>query len=188
MAAKPAPHAMRNAYLIGAKVYLRPLEEADAARSTDWLNDPEVRRGLGQSRLTPQTEEGIRDRARKRDFASHPAFAIVKRADGDHIGDCSLRLDGVDRRASLGIMVGRKDLWSKGFGTEAAALLCRHGFENLNLHKICLTVYANNERAIRVYAKLGFKPEGRLREQAFIEGRYVDEIVMGLLRGELEAR
>lgn len=187
MAAKPAPHVMRNAYLIGAKVYLRPLDEGDAARSVDWANDPEVRRGLVVGRLQPQSEEAFRERARKRNFATDPAFAIVERAAGAHIGNCGLRVNPVDRHATLGMMIGRKDQWDKGFGTEATALLCRHAFENLNLRKVCLSVFATNERAIKVYAKIGFKPEGRLREQAFIEGRYVDDIVMGMLRGELES-
>ena len=46
---------------------------------------------------------------------------------------------------------------------------------------------ATNERALKVYARLGFKVEGRRREQNFYEGRYLDEVIMGMLRGELEA-
>jgi RimJ/RimL family protein N-acetyltransferase len=64
-------------------------------------------------------------------------------------------------------------------------VVCRFGFEMMNLHRIELTVYAEHAAAIHVYEKVGFRQEGRLREAAFKFGRYQDLLMMGLLAGEL---
>ena len=178
---------MRNAFLIGAKVYLRPLEEADAAECHAWLNDPDVRRTLN-ARAGPYTEAMSREWIRALDFRTTMGFAILTRDADRYVGNCDLReINFLDRNASLGIVIGRKDAWGLGFGTEAVALLCRYAFEGLNLHRVSLSCYATNERGLRLYARLGFVVEGRRREQVFVEGGYVDEIVLGLLRGELRA-
>ena len=129
--------------------------------------------------------------ARKRwiralDFRTTMGFAIVTRERDLYVGNCDLReINTVDRSASLGIVIGPKDQWGKGFGTETVGLLCRYAFEGLSLHKVSLSCYATNERGLRLYARLGFVVEGRRREQVFVDGRYVDEVVLGLLREEL---
>jgi len=178
---------MRNAFLIGTKVYLRPLEEADAAESHVWLNDPEVRRTLA-ARAGPYTEAMSREWIRAVDFRTTMGFAIVVRENDLHVGNCDLReINPIDRNASLGIVIGRKDTWGNGFGTEAVGLLCRYAFEGLGLHRVSISCYANNARGLRLYARLGFVVEGRRREQVFVDGRFVDEFVLGLLRDELRA-
>ena len=176
---------MRNPCLVGTKVYLRPLEEADAAESHVWLNDPDVRRTLAV-RGVPHTEASSRAWLRALDPRRDQVFAIVTNEGRLYVGNCGLHdIDPVDRHATLGIVIGRKDRWGQGFGTETVRLLCRHAFDDLNLHKVCLSCYATNERGLRLYARAGFTPEGRRREQVFIDGRWVDEIVLGLLRDEL---
>ena len=71
-----------------------------------------------------------------------------------------------------------------GYGTEAARLMLRLAFERIGLHRVGLSVFAFNERAIRSYQKAGFRVEGRLREAIARDGRYWDEIQMGVLRDE----
>ena len=172
---------MRNPYLVGAKVYLRPLEEDDAAVCHTWFNDPEVWRTLAV-RGRPNTEARSRAYIRALDPTGDQVFAIMTREDEQYVGNAGLHaIDPIDRHATLGIVIGRTDCWGRGFGTEAVALLCRHAFETLNLHKVCLTSYANNERGLRTYARVGFQVEGRRREQVFIEGGWVDEVSLGLL-------
>jgi RimJ/RimL family protein N-acetyltransferase len=176
--------AMKNVFLEGEKVYLRALEETDAETCYAWFSDPEVRIHLG-IRAYPNTREGSAEFIRKIDFRSLQGFAIVLRADGAHIGNIALHdIDWVNRHAEVGIAIGRRDAWGKGYGREAIRLLARHAFRGLNLHRLFLRVTATNERAQRCYVAVGFKPEGRLREDAFIAGRYVDTIFMGMLRGE----
>jgi len=87
--------------------------------------------------------------------------------------------------ATLGVMIGVKDLWGRGYGTDAVRALCRHAFAEMNLHKVRLEVIATNPRAEAVYERVGFRREGVLREEFYRQGRYHDVIRMGLLRGEL---
>ena len=175
---------MRNPCLVGTKVYLRPLEEADAAECHVWLNDPDVRRTLAV-RGVPHTEASSRAWIRSLDPRRDQVFAIVTREGGVYVGNCGLHdIDPVDRHATLGIVIGRKDQWGQGLGTETVTLLCRHAFATLNLHKVCLSCYATNERGLRLYARAGFTVEGRRREQVFIDGRWVEEILLGLVRGD----
>ena len=95
-------------------------------------------------------------------------------------------IDARNRHASFGITIGDKQLWGKGHGTKATGLMIRHAFRTLNLNRLWLHVYEYNPRAIRVYEKLGFRIEGRLRQDMFRDGRYWDTLVMGVLREELE--
>nr|MBA3627817.1 GNAT family N-acetyltransferase [Chloroflexota bacterium] len=75
-------------------------------------------------------------------------------------------------------------VWGQGYGTEAASLMLAHAFERLGLHRVGLSVFSFNERAIRSYEKAGFRIEGRLRDAIARDGRYWDEIQMGALRPE----
>ena len=176
---------MENPFLVGTKVYLRPLVEADAVVCWHWVNDPNVRRTLAL-RDGPNTEDLTRAWIRSLDFRRAMEFAVVTRDDDRHVGNCGLTgVSHVDRHAMLGIVIGRKDHWGRGLGTEAVRLVCRYAFEGLNLHKVCLSCYAINDRGLRLYARVGFKVEGRRREQVFIDGSWVDELVLGLLRDEL---
>ncbi|MGH7298115.1 MAG: GNAT family N-acetyltransferase, partial [Polyangiaceae bacterium] len=168
-------------------VYLRAIEETDAATSYEWMSDPEVRVHLGRRHI-PNTEAQSRAFIARVDWKSDHVFAIISRADGLHVGNCGLHdITPVDRRAALGIVIGRKDQQNRGFGTESVRLLCRHAFENLNCRKVWLAVYATNPRGLKVYERCGFRVEGRLREHRWVEGKWVDEIRMGLLAGELRS-
>ena len=101
------------------------------------------------------------------------------------IGNCGLMLfDWRIRMAEAGIFIGEKRLWDQGYGSEAMVLLVRHGFETLNLNRISLRVYETNLRAIRSYEKVGFIHEGRLRQAEYQEGRYLDVLLMSVLRSD----
>jgi len=86
--------------------------------------------------------------------------------------------------AWLGIGIGERAYWNKGYGSEAMQILARYGFEMLGLKKISLNVYGFNQRAIRVYEKMGFKKEGCVKEFLNRDGQRWDLIFMGLLREE----
>ena len=85
-------------------------------------------------------------------------------------------------------MIGNKDYWNKGYGTEAMTLLLKHGFETLNLNRIMLRVYDFNARAQRCYEKAGFVTEGQLRDALYVEGDYRDVLIMSVLRKEWDER
>ena len=110
-------------------------------------------------------------------------FSIYK--GDDFIGICGLHnLRDIYHSAELRILIFDKDAVGKGIGTEACCLLVNYGFQKLNLHRIWLGCNAENVRAIKCYEKVGFKEEGRLREDIFCGGKYVDAVRMGILRHE----
>jgi Acetyltransferases, including N-acetylases of ribosomal proteins len=176
---------MKNPFLIGQRVYLRPLERADTPLLQTWVNDQDVIRNLLNFRpMNLQGEEEFLDKVtRDPDLL---VLGIALRSDDRLIGDVGLhRIQSRDRQAGLGILIGEKAEWSKGYGTEATRLIVRYAFDVLNLNRVWLHVLEDNQRGRRAYEKVGFKVEGVLRQAGFREGRYMDMITMGILRGEL---
>ena len=94
----------------------------------------------------------------------------------------------MEHHAELGIVIGKKHQWGKGYATEAMQLLVAYGFEQLNLHLLYLTVMASNERAAGIYERVGFRHEGRLRHRIYRDGTYRDLLSMSILRSEWEER
>jgi RimJ/RimL family protein N-acetyltransferase len=159
-----------------------PEEEPDAYR---WFNDPAVTEFLSMS--YPQShrqEREFLDRMGSPSY-SRAEFAIDT-LDGKYIGGCGLSGTAPENReAILGIAIGDTTYWDGGYGTDAMRVLCRFGFDMMNLHRIQLDVFSENQRAIHVYEKIGFHIEGTRREAVFKFGKYMDMVVMGLLEGEL---
>ena len=114
-------------------------------------------------------------------------LAIEVQQDGGWciVGNCGLfNIDWRCRSAEVGIFIGEKGLWNQGYGSEAMRLLLKHGFETLNLNRISLDVYETNPRAIRAYEKAGYVLEGRKRQAMVKNGRYIDVLLMSVLRSE----
>lgn len=86
--------------------------------------------------------------------------------------------------AELGIGLGERAYWGKGYGTDTVRVVLRYAFTELNLRRVTLGVFAYNARAIRAYEKAGFKVEGRLRQYLARDGQRYDMIIMGMLREE----
>ncbi|MEX0682046.1 MAG: GNAT family protein [Dehalococcoidia bacterium] len=172
----------------GKLVRLRALELADAERAYRWINDREVTRYLmARYPLSMENEKEWAEAASKRTGFSDLGLAIETK-DGVHIGTCGLhRGRNEDRHAELGIMIGEKEYWNRGFGTDAILTLVRFAFEQMNLNKVTLGVMGFNDRAQAVYARVGFIEEGRSREDYYQDGRYWDVIRMSILRREFEA-
>lgn len=173
--------------LVGTRVTLRALTEADLPRLVEFKNDVEFELLGGGDPPRPRPFELVRDffaeQAKDKDSQT---FAIE--ADGLFIGDCGIF--NADRRggtAEVGIGIGDRDYWGRGYGREALGLLVDYGFRLQNFRKLWLSVHAGNERAIRSYRAVGFVEEGRLREQVWSGGRYEDIILMALFRSDYAA-
>ena len=133
------------------------------------------------------SESWLRSRA-ERPLSYENAIFAIETKDGRHIGNVDLALGAPeDRKAMLGILIGEKDCWSQGYGTDAILTLLRFGFDEMNLNKVGLTCYAFNHRGQAAYRKCGFVEEGRLREARYSEGAYHDEVIMSVLRDEFYA-
>ena len=116
-------------------------------------------------------------------------MAIHERATDRLLGTCAFsQLDGENGSALFHITIGEKDAWNQGFGTEATRLMLEHAFERLRLHRIGLSVFAFNERAIRAYQRAGFVIEGRAREAIRRDDRWWDEVEMSILQGDWQAQ
>jgi RimJ/RimL family protein N-acetyltransferase len=172
----------------GKLVNLRAVELADAERAYRWINDRDVTNTL-MARYPYSLEaekEFVQGASKGMDFSD--VRLAIDTKDGVHIGLCGLhRGRPEDRHAELGIMIGEKDYWDQGYGTDTVMTVVRFGFEQMNLHKVSLGVMDFNPRGQAVYTRVGFVEEGRSREEYFQDGRYWDVIRMSVLRREFEA-
>lgn len=174
--------------LEGERLRLRAMEKEDIDLFLKWFNDPDICRFLLRHRpLGRKEEEEFLENLHKRD--KDILYVIEDRKENRPIGSCGLhRIALPDRNAELGIVLGEKEYWNRGYGREAMNLLCGYGFNVLNLHRIGLCVKAFNERGVRCYEKVGFQMEGRAREAVFYNGKYWDLLAMGMLAREWRER
>jgi RimJ/RimL family protein N-acetyltransferase len=174
--------------LEGKLVRLRAVEPEDEPRDYTWVNDCEVTQFLSiRYPLSHADEERFVNDRPANDF-SNVVLAIVTKDTATHIGNTGLhRGNPEDSKAELGIMIGDKDHWSRGYGQDAIETLLRFGFHEMNLHRIYLRVFDFNERAQACYRKCGFVEEGCLRDDRYQDGCYHDTVMMGILREEYDA-
>ena len=180
--------------ILGQRVRLRPIEKDDLPRFVKWLADEETRGYLGQHLPYGLTQEEHWYESNLK-AGEEQAWAIdaqptdVTMGPWDHIGSCGfLKINWRNRHAEVGILIGAREYWGQGHGTDAMRTLVNWGFNTLNLNRVYLRVFADNARAIRCYQKVGFVEEGRLRQDDFRDGVYRDTVWMSLLRSEWEAR
>ncbi len=173
----------------GKKVRLRAYREDDLKSAFALINNGAVTRFLQFMRPRSLGEERAWLEKVMRHDDPHAVSYAVESSDNEFLGGVGLiHIDHRNRSAELGIVIGRPDEWGKGLGTEAAVLMLRHGFEELNLHRIHLRVYDYNERARRSYLKIGFVEEGRLRDAHFRHGAWHATVIMGILADEFFAK
>jgi len=162
-------------------------KEKHAALLSSWSRDSEYDRLLGEEPATVYTPRRVEEWVEKE---SPPFFFIIQTRSGDQpIG--LIELEGVDWTSGdawLGIGLGERLVWSKGYGSDALDIMLRYAFEQLGLRRVSLTVFEYNPRAIHTYEKGGFQHEGRLRQWLNRDGRRWDMLVMGILRSEWEAK
>jgi RimJ/RimL family protein N-acetyltransferase len=180
---------MLNPFVVGDRLYLRPLEPADAPLLAASNNDPEVRHTFFTHTPVSIAHEERRIREELyRPGATYLPLAICLKENAKAIGLVSYnRLDLVSGMAVFGICLTDRAEWGKGYAREATELTLLHGFEALNLHRIQLHVWVGNTAAIRIYETCGFQREGVLREAMRHDGQWCDFLVMGLLEDEWRA-
>ena len=153
-----------------------------------WSLDSEYRRLMTSDPARLQSKEKIKEWVEKELQKDRPdiiTFTIHTLEDDRLIGHAGL--DGIlwnQGDAFLSIGLGERQYWDRGYGTDALRVLLRYAFTELNLHRLSLTVFEYNQRAIRSYEKAGFVLEGRARQRLNREGRRWDMIFMGILRSE----
>jgi RimJ/RimL family protein N-acetyltransferase len=185
MAFRVDPDQWHPELIRGRLVSLRHHRPENLAAVRRWYSDPELAK-LTRYQTRPMSGEEIDQFFRNRLLAREAlAYAIHVRDTDRLVGLTTFSaLDPDNGSAVFHITIGERDAWSHGYGTEATELMLEHAFTRLNLHRVSLSVFAFNNRAIRSYEKAGFRIEGRLREAIWREGRFWDEVQMGVLQEE----
>lgn len=170
----------------GQKVRLREYRKDDIKLAQEYINDPELKKllhpGIPYLYTLEDEEKWFNNLSATNELYN---FAIETLADKKYIGGCGLNnLDWKNSVATVGIFIGDKDYWGKGYGTDAMNVLVNFIFEQMNINKVKLHVFSFNERAIKSYEKSGFIREGVLRKEIYKDGKYYDDIVMGILKEE----
>ena len=168
----------------GERTNLGAMERSDVPALHRWLNAPEALRGWGdsvaavsQQEVARRVEGWLAEEATR----NRPAAFVVETLAGAPVGMVVVAVDRPEARSvELSLLLDPAH-WGHGYGTDAMETILDACFSAWNLHRVTLHCEAGNDRARRLYAKLGFTEEGTLREAAFIDGAYADVLVLGLL-------
>lgn len=171
--------------IAGKSVVLTALDPSNAETVRAWINDPQVNRYMltGHIPLTPGEELAFYQAVEA--SASSFVFEIHAQEDMRLIGHVGL--DGVDlrhRHGEVGIMIGDRAAQGRGFGRDAIVTVLRFAFDTLGLHRVGIKAREDNERAVHLYASIGFREVGRERECDFAQGRFHDVIEFDMLDRE----
>ena len=169
--------------LEGKRLLLRPLVPQDMGEAyLRWMNDPEVTRFL-EVRFRPQTLESIKEYVTSlQGDRNNLLFGMILKEGGRHIGN--IKLGTIDRNhgtADIGLFIGEKDCWNRGFATEAISLMTEYAFGVLGLYKIVAGFYAANEGSIRAFRKAGYVDDGSLKDQLAFEGGRTDQVLVRII-------
>lgn len=165
---------------------LRAPERIDIPAFLKWMNDPEVTEFLDlEPPMGMEQEEAWFDSLSKSEM---DVFSIDT-MDGKLIGNLGLlKTDWVSRKVMIGIVIGEKEYWGKGYGTDAMITILRYLFEEQNMNRVYLEVDPTNKRAISCYENCGLMKEGLLRQHRWKRGRHRDNVIMSILREDWDLR
>lgn len=166
------------------QIYLRPITEEDTEKIVTWRNNPEIKKFfISQADFT--TEGHLRWLHQVVEPGHACQLIICDKANDMPLGSVYIRdIDHEQHKGEYGIFIGEEAARGRGIGTQAARLAIEYGFHKLGLHRIYLRALAGNDRAIRSYEKAGFKQEGYLKDDAYINGKYVDIVWMAIVNEE----
>lgn len=173
----------------GKKVDLVAVSERYIDSYHRWINDPDVVDMLGFSDFHISMEKEKKWVESQQDMNRDERGFTILTKKGKAIGNVSLMgIDRVSRSAILGIVIGEKDYWNRGYGADAINTVLEVAFGDMGLRRVSLTVIDSNEQAVACYRKCGFVDEGRDREAKFYRGEYRDFVRMGILKKEWLSR
>ncbi len=183
-----------NNLLTGSLVRLAAVNYEELGKAyAVWNRDSEFKRLVDSEAARLHSAKAGADFFKKMLEESSPAnyyFNIRALEDDRLLGD--INLDVVNnwngRNAFVGIGIGNRSDWGKGYGTDAMKIMLRFAFTEINLNRVMLNVFAYNPRAIRSYEKAGFQHEGRMRGALLKDGKRYDMLYMSILREEWQTR
>jgi len=162
--------------------------EARAKMEARWQGDSEFHRLADAEPTMLESEKKLKEWFEKQNedgFESKRySFSIRTLAEDKHIGFFGMWVDLINGEAWVGIGIGEREFWDKGYGTDMMKLCLQYAFTELNVHRVSLGLHDFNLRALRSYEKAGFRLEGRTRQDVLREGKRNDGLWMGILREE----
>lgn len=176
--------------LKGELVRLSGVDPQELGRAyATWNQDSELTRFLDARMVSLRSAKSISDFFEKEAKEASPVeypFTIRALEDNRLLGDIGLYViyDWGPRDAFVGLGIGDRENWGRGYGTDAMKIILRFAFTEINLRRVTLNVFEYNPRAIRSYEKTGFQHEGRLRGALLRDGRRWDMLYMGILRDD----
>jgi ribosomal-protein-alanine N-acetyltransferase len=174
---------MKNVFLSGKRIYLRPLEKKDLKGNyVSWFNNEAVCE-FNSHHVFPYTVAQAKNYIEsKSGDKNNLALAIIVKKGNHHIGNISLQnINYINRAAEFAIILGENFFWGKGYAKEASLLIIAHGFKALNLHRIYCGTFAKNIAMQKLAKFLGMKKEGEKKDAIFKNGVYIDIVEFGLL-------
>jgi [ribosomal protein S5]-alanine N-acetyltransferase len=170
--------------LIGKRIFIQILSPHDVSEVyVEWMNDSDINQYL-ESRFRIQTLESVRLFVEAMNNSPVDAmFGIFLNDSREHIGNIKIgNIDTFHRRAEVGLVIGNRAAWGKGYAAEAIALATKYGFEELNLNKLTAGMYAENVGSFKAFLKCDWHHVGTLSEHCFLHGKYIDEFVVEICR------
>jgi RimJ/RimL family protein N-acetyltransferase len=163
-----------------APVTLAPFGSEHLGATFAWLQDEELRAQIDSLGSPPTRSAHDAYWRRRLENPNDDAYAVV--AGGQHVGNGGLLVDCARRKADLWLYLGERR--GSGIGRAAAQLLLRRAFDELGLNRVGVKVLATNPRALGFWQSVGFREEGRAREDTWVGGQPVDAIHLSLLARE----
>lgn len=166
------------------EIYLRPIQKDDTDLIVKWRNQNNVRNYfIYQADFTREGHLYWLHEVVEKGRAAQ--MMICEKETGKPVGSVYIRdIDHTHHKGEYGIFIGEESARGKGVGTSAAKLMIEYGFKELGLHRIYLRVLSGNDQAVRSYEKAGFVREGYLKDDAYINGKYVDIVWMAIVNEE----
>ena len=177
----------QNYFLKGEKIFLRPIEVEEileiAKLFVKWFNDEIVTYFMFTGQKPQNTEQIVEQLKKELKEENNAVFLVVDLETKKPIGYAGLyEINSTTKKAEFRVLIGDKDFWSRGYGTEIIELIKYYGFDRLNLNRIYLGYTANNKSASKAYQKAGYVFEGILKEDIYRNSQYYDSIRMAILR------
>ena len=172
-----------SSFIDGKRIYLRDVRQEDVTESYYyWMNDPQITK-YTESHYYPSTIESIKQYVEeKQKYRNEIFLAILVKEDHHHIGNIKLGpINWIHRNGDIGILIGDKDYWGKGYATEAIDLIIKYAFKVLGLHKLTAGSISSNKGSVKAFMNNNFEIEGVRKKHVFINGSYVDATLLGLI-------
>ncbi len=169
----------------GERIYLKMLSIEDVGENyAAWLHDEEITQFL-EIRWRTFTLEEIKDYVKAMNESPNDfLFGIFLMENAEHIGNIKVgEINQIHRFGDVGLIIGNKNMWGKGYGTEAIKLATQYAFEELNLNHLKAGLYADNTGCYKAFLKADYREVGRYKKSRFYKGRFVDEILLEKCKG-----